>query len=189
MSRTLARTALIALVAAAPVAAQGRAVEFRFPGGKLLPTGSARHTLRDAPMNAVQLSWRIEPRVAVTGTFAWARARDLSLDAAPRLDLFTTDFGLEFRTAEHRGERVRYRGFAGFGAGVQVADHRRLDLATSTQVAGYAAIGGHLGVGRLGIRLEVRDYVTGFRAVLGAPGASRNDVVVMASVSLARPSR
>lgn len=192
MIRTLRHAALLAatLLASSPAHAQGGRVEVRFPGGKLLPTGDGRGMLADAPLNAVQVAWRIEPRVAFTGTFAWARGRDLSLAASPKLDLFTTDVGLEFRTAERqRGARVRYRGFAGFGAGVQVANHRALDRDATHQVAGYAAVGGQLGVGRLGVRLEVRDYLTGLRAVLGAPGASRNDIVVLASVSLARPSR
>jgi hypothetical protein len=41
-------------------------------------------------------------------------------------------------------------------------------------------VGGELGVGRVGVRLEVRDYVTGFKPLAGiGTSATRNDVMMM----------
>jgi hypothetical protein len=47
--------------------------------------------------------------------------------------------------------------------------------------------GGELGVGRVGLRVEVRNYVTGFKPLVGVGKIdTRNDVVLMASVRFNR---
>jgi hypothetical protein len=50
----------------------------------------------------------------------------------------------------------------------------------TNNLAGYGTVGGELGVGRVGVRLEVRDYVTGFKPLAGiGTSATRNDVMMM----------
>jgi hypothetical protein len=45
-------------------------------------------------------------------------------------------------------------------------------------------------MGRVGLRLEARDYVSGFRPLVGGGSArTRNDVVALLSLSLKRGSR
>ena len=59
-------------------------------------------------------------------------------------------------------------------------------IATSN-VAVYGSVGGELGVGRVGVRLEVRDYATGFKPLVGAGRAdTRNDVVIMVGLRFNR---
>ena len=53
-------------------ASTASAWEFRVTSGAFVPTGSQRHALKDAQVTAAQLSWLVQPSLAVTGTFGWA---------------------------------------------------------------------------------------------------------------------
>src|SRR5687767_7451478 len=48
--------------------------EFLIAGGAFVPAGEQRDFLNDAHVSAAQLSWRVRPSLAVTGTFGWARS-------------------------------------------------------------------------------------------------------------------
>ena len=77
--------------------------------------------------------------------------------------------------------------FVGVGAGGRSYNHRRLDADATHGLAGYAAVGGELGMGHVHVRLEVRDYLT--RATSPArsgDSAARNDVVVMLGLRFTR---
>ena len=52
-------------------------------------------------------------------------------------------------------------------------------------LSAYGSVGGEVGVRRVRVRIEARDYVSGFKPLAGQ-GAARtgNDVVVMAGVRL-----
>jgi hypothetical protein len=203
--RTLARTALTAagslallLSSAQSSAAQtsstetsappAGAWELRFTGGAFVPTGAQRNALKDGQMSAAQLSWLVRPSLAVTGTFGWARSRDLGIVDDPKLDVFTYDVGAEARASEwFAGRRVTFSPFIGAGAGARSYNYRKLDLDATHNLAGYGAVGGELGMGRVGLRLEVRDYVAGFKPLAGAGRAdTRNDVVMMVGVRFNR---
>lgn len=171
--------------AAEPIPAV-RSWEFRVPSGALVPTGEQRHSLKDAHVTAAQLSWVVRPRLALTGTFTWARSRDLASVDAPKLDVFTSDLGVEAHSAAWSSSGWgTARTFAGLGAGVRSYNHRSLDVDATHNLAGYGSVGGELDGGRVGLRLEVRDYVTGMQPLIGAGGSQmRNDVVVMAALSI-----
>ena len=175
------------LAAQAP-APQARTWELRFTSGGLVPTGAQRNALKDAHMDAAQVSWLPRPFLAVTGTFGWARSRDLTSVDTPKLDVFTSDLGLEARPAQWFAERaVSVSPFVGFGGGARSYNYRSLDVNATHNLAGYAAAGGELGMGRVGLRLEVRDYATGFKPLVGAgKPVTRNDVVIMASLRFNR---
>ena len=162
--------------------------EIRVPGGLLVPTGDQRHALGDAHVTAVQVSRVLGSRFAMTGSFAWARSRDLASVDAPKLDVFTSDLGVEVRSAEMLTDGpVAVSLFAGLGAGLRSYNHRSLHVDATHNVAGYGAVGGELGMGRVGLRLEVRDYVSGFEPLIG-PGTSevRNDMVMTLSLRFNR---
>jgi hypothetical protein len=77
------------------------------------------------------------------------------------------------------------RVFAGLGAGGRTYNYRSLDVDATHNLAGYGGIGGELGVKRVRMRVEARDYVTGFRPLNGpGKGDTRNDVAVMAGVRI-----
>ncbi|MEO7359653.1 MAG: hypothetical protein ABI120_04945 [Gemmatimonadaceae bacterium] len=130
----------------------------------------------------------MRPSVAVTGTFGWARTRDLRSADKSKLDAFTTDLGVEARPVQlFTGRAVTFSPFAGVGAGLRSYNYRKLNVGATNNIAGYAATGGELGFGRVGLRIEVRDYVAGFKPLVGAGKSDqRNDLVMMAGVRFNR---
>ena len=158
--------------------------EFRISSGNFVPTGEQRDILQSSQLTAVQLSWVVRPSLAITGTFGWARSRDLTSAETPKLDVFTSDLGVEVRPAQwFSGSAVTFNSFVGIGGGARSYNYRKLDVAATHNLAGYGAVGGEIGIGRVGVRLEVRDYVAGFKPLSGI-GASRtrNDVVFTAAL-------
>jgi hypothetical protein len=166
----------------------GRTWELRVTSGAFVPTGNHRQAVANAQVTAAQLAWVVRPSVAVTGTFTWARSRDLGVIDTPKLDVFTSDVGVEARpTMWFAKHAVSLSPFAGVGAGMRSYDYRKLDVDATNNLAGYASVGGELGIGRVGLRLEMRDYATGFRPLVGAGRSEmRNDVVMMAGIRFNR---
>jgi hypothetical protein len=189
ISSAVSRTALtaIALIASTQTSAAqtsptpASAWELRFTSGAFVPTGAQRNFLEDAQVSAAQLSWVVRPSLAVTGTFGWARSRDLASVDTPKLDVFSSDVGIELRGAERFADRaVTFKPFAGLGAGARSYNYRNLDVTATNNLAGYGTVGGELGIGRVGLRLEVRDYATGFKPLVGTGVSdSRNDIMMM----------
>ena len=187
------RAALTAVVAVGMLAALARASsaqapatqpatwELRFTSGGLVPTGAERNTLKDAQYSAAQLSWLVASSVAITSTLGWGRSRDIATTDDPQLDVFTYDLGAEVRGAEwFTGKTMTFSPFVGAGAGARSYNYRNLDVDATHNVAGYAAAGGEIGAGRVGVRLELRDYLAGFKPLTGSGMSStRNDVVIM----------
>jgi hypothetical protein len=182
-------TALALLIASASAAAAqtsstGNKWELRFTSGAFVPTGSQRKVLENAQVSGAQLSWVVQPALAITGTFGWARSRDRGTVDNPKLDVFTSDLGVEYRKSTWNANgAMTLSPFVGMGAGMRSYNYRKLDVDATNNVAGYAAAGGELGMGRVGVRLEVRDYVAGFKPLMGV-GESRthNDLVIMAAL-------
>lgn len=162
--------------------------ELLVPTGTVVPTGAQRAAIKRGNLTAVQLSYVPRPALAVTATAGWARSRDLATANDPKLDVFTYDVGAELRAPRWVDRTtVTFMPFAGIGAGARSYDYRRLDVDATHNLAGYGAVGGELGVRRLRLRLEARDYVTGFQPLTGAGAtATRNDVVVMAGLRIVR---
>lgn len=181
----------IALTSARVAEAQAptpRSWEIRVTAGELVPTGDQRHVLERADMTAAQVSWVLRPSFAITGTFGWARSRDISTTDHPKLDVFASDLGIELRPKQwFAGRAVTFDAFAGVGAGARSYNYRKLDVGATHNVAGYGAVGGEVGMGRVGIRLEVRDYVSGFKPLIGGgQSRTRNDMVITAAVRINR---
>ncbi len=153
-----------------------------------MPTGNQRTYLKNAQVTAAQVSWVVRPSVAITGTFGWARSRDLRATDTPKLDVFTSDLGLELRGARRFADRaVTFDPFVGLGAGARSYNYRTLDVDATNNLAAYGTVGGELGMGRVGVRLEVRDYATGFKPLVGAGKSDRrNDVVMMVGLRFNR---
>jgi len=159
-----------------------------FTSGAFVPAGDQRDMLKDAQSSAVQLSWLVRPSLAITGSFGWARSRDRSVARTPKLDVFTSDFGVEYRAPQlFAGHAVTFSPFAGLGAGARSYNYRTLDVDATHNLAAYGAIGGEFGMGRVGLRLEVRDYAAGFKPLIGTGAATtRNDVSIMAGLKFNR---
>jgi hypothetical protein len=121
------------------------------------------------------------PALAITSTVGWARSRDIATAGDPKLDVFTYDVGAEVRAPRWiTGKTLTFSPFAGAGAGGRSYNYRKLDVDATHNLSAYGSAGGELGIRRVRVRLEARDYVSGFKPLAGA-GAARtgNDVVVM----------
>lgn len=165
-----------------------RAWEFRVSSGALLPTGDQRDLIKSAKVTAAQVSWSPRPAFAITGTLGWARSRDLIAVGAPKLDAFTADLGVEARRAPWRVARsVTFSSFVGIGAGSRSYDYHDIRGDATHNLSGYGSVGGELGVGRVGLRLEARNYVSGSKPLVGAgTSVARSDVVILAAVRFNR---
>lgn len=178
-----------AAAAAAPATVPfppARAWELRLTSGSLLPVGDQHRQLRSGPLTAAQLSWAPRASLAVTGTLTWARSRDRLASGTPRIDALTADVGVETRAATRSaGRAMAFRPFVGVGAGTRRYDRLGVRGDATQHLAGYGAVGGELGVGRVGVRLEVRDYLSGARTGRGG-SMPRNDVAVMVAFRFTR---
>jgi hypothetical protein len=161
--------------------------EFIVNSGTVVPTGDQRDAIKRGSLTAAQLSYVIHPEFAVTASFGWGRTRDIANVGEAKLDMFTYDIGGEVRADRWMaGKTFSFSPFAGVGAGGRSYNYRSQDVDATHNVAGYASVGSEIGMGRrLKLRLEARDYVTGFKPLVGAGDAqSRNDVALMAGLRL-----
>jgi hypothetical protein len=161
--------------------------EFLVHSGTVIPTGAQRESVKRGKLTAAQLTYVAHPAVAVTATVGWARSRDIASAGDPKLDVFTYDVGAEFRAPRHSlGGRFSIRPFAGIGAGARSYDYRSLDMDATHNAAAYGSAGAELGSRRVRLRVEAREYVTGFKPLSGAGRAdTRNDVAIMAGLRFA----
>jgi hypothetical protein len=161
---------------------------FQIATGSMMPVGSLHGALRSAPLTAAQFAWSPRPRVAVVSTLGWARSRDLIAAGSPKVDAITADVGAEWRGRGHALARWgTLAGFVGGGVGMRRYDSRALNTEASHNLASYAALGSDFTVKRVGLRIEVRDYVGGFSPI-GGTGKRivSNDVVVMTALRFVR---
>lgn len=190
----LAGAAALATLISAPQTSSAQTLapvskwELRVSSGAFVPAGNQRNSMKDAQATAAQLSWLVRPSLALTGTFTWARSRDIASLNDPKLDVFTSDVGVEARPAKwHANRTVSFSPFVGVGGGARSYNYRKLDVNATNNLAGYASIGGEIGVRRVGVRIEARDYATGFRTLAdGAKANARNDVMIMAALRFNR---
>ena len=156
------------------------------PSGTIVPTGAQRNAIKRGNVTAVQLAYAPRPTVAITSTFGWARSNDIASAGNPKLDVFTYDVGVEARAPRWLElDGLAFTPFAGAGAGGRSYNYRKLDVAATHNLAGYVSAGGELRLRRVGLRLEARDYVAGFKPLQGSGDArTGNDVVVMAGLRL-----
>ncbi|MEO6444116.1 MAG: hypothetical protein ABIZ91_11975 [Gemmatimonadaceae bacterium] len=174
--------------AAQDAAARPSRWEIRVGSGRLIPTGDQRRILKPADLTAAQVAWVVRPSFAITGTFGWARSRDLGSLNAPKLDAFTSDLGVELRPAPwFAGRVVTFSPLVGLGGGARSYNYRSVEADATHNLSGYAALGGEFGARRVALRLELRDYASGFKPLVGAGTSdTRNDVVVMAALRFKR---
>ena len=160
--------------------------EFLVPSGVVVPTGVQRDAIKRGNVTAAQLSYVLRPSLAITSTVGWARSRDIATVGDPKLDVFTYDVGAEARASRWvNGTTVTFAPFLGAGAGGRSYNYRSLDVDATHNVAVYGSAGGELGIRRVGLRIEARDYVTGFKPLVGeGPSRSGNDIVVLVGLRL-----
>lgn len=161
------------------------AIEIRPFAGAHVPTGDQRDLLRDALLVGAQTTYRVTPAFALTGTVGWSPSKDRISAGDQTLDVLQYDVGAELRAPAWYGGAVTFSPFVGLGVGGRTYSYRHLDVDSRTNVAGYGAIGGDVGLGRWGLHLEARDYLSRFEPLVGAGDTgTRNDVTLAAGVTL-----
>ncbi len=176
-------SATLSLTAGAQSAPEAKpsSYEFVISSGSLVPTGAQRATLKRGDLTVAQLSYVLNPGVALNASIGWARSHALATAGEPRLDVLTYDMGAEFRANQWmtRGA-VTFSPFAGLGAGARSYHQRTVGLAATHNAAAYGSVGGEFGYKRVRMRLEARDYVTGFKQLTsGGAAGQRNDVALL----------
>ena len=187
----LKRALLLSVLAAATLSAQDMAThnsngfELRPYAGAFIPTGKQRDLLKDAVMVGGQASYRIVPQLALTGTLGWSPSKDRITPGDQTLDVWQYDLGAELRAPSwFTSGAWDFTPFVGLGAGGRTYNYRDLDVDSKTNVAGFGTLGGELGFGRIGLRIEGRDYVSQFKPFDGGDSKTRNDVTVAAGLTL-----
>jgi hypothetical protein len=159
--------------------------ELLVPSGTIVPTGAQEEDVKRANVTAVQISYGLRPDFVLTSTVGWARAKPLGLGPEAKLDLFTYDGGVEYRLPRRSADRrVGFKPFTGVGVGARTHSYRHVDVATRHSLATYVSTGGELGLSRVRVRLEVRDYLTWVTLSGTSNTTRRNDVALLAGLRL-----
>jgi len=159
--------------------------ELRPYAGAFIPTGKQRDLLKDAVIVGGQASYRIVPQLALTGTLGWSPSKDRITPGDQTLDVWQYDVGAELRAPSwFTSGAWDFTPFVGIGGGGRTYNYRDLDVDSKTNVAGYGTLGGEIGFGRIGLRVEGRDYVSQFKPFDGGDSKTRNDVTVAAGLTL-----
>jgi len=151
--------------------------------GAYVPTGDQREFLKDAVLAGAQASLNFGSNFAVTGSFGWAPSKDKITAGDQKIDAYQYDLGLEVRTPEVFLGGVTP--FVGAGVGGRTYSYRDLNIDSKTNVDGYGAVGVDVGVHRVGVRIEARDYVSRFQPLSGGGDTkTRNDIGVFAGLGV-----
>jgi hypothetical protein len=182
----LLTTLMIRAEAQAPASS---AVQIRPLAGVLVLMGDQRAQLKNAVLVGAQGSCRINPNVAVIGSFGWSPSEDKASVTRPSVDLYQYDVGLEGRLNNLTPTvGISTRPYAVVGAGGRTYDLRSTTgPGTQTNPLAYGALGIDLNETNdgLGFRLEVRGNVTEFKGLRGElpDRRTRNDLQFAAGLT------
>ena len=155
--------------------------EIRPLAGSFLPTGDAKKSLASAALGGLQMSLSTSRHFALTVTVTAAPTTDPTIAGRPGVDIVMYDLGAEWRLGGgRRGGNPVVTSFVGAGFGSLAYEYSDSSSSSVSNRDGYVALGGELGVGVIGIRLEGRNYLSHVSA-LASPMTRKtrqNDVTV-----------
>jgi outer membrane protein with beta-barrel domain len=186
--------AVVVALAAAAARAQAQspsqnAFQVRPLVGALIATGDQRDVLKNAVLVGAQASYTLNSNFGLVGSFGWSPSEDKTSASRPKVDLYQYDLGVEGRLSDlTSGSAVATRPYAILGGGARTYDLRNVAGASAqTNPLGYGAVGLDLNQanGPIGLRLEARDNITGFKGLRGelADRKARNDLQFVAGLT------
>jgi hypothetical protein len=186
--------AVVVALAAAAARAQAQstsqnAFQVRPLVGALIATGDQRDVLKNAVLVGAQASYTLNTNFGLVGSFGWSPSEDKTSASRPKVDLYQYDLGVEGRLSDlTSGSAVATRPYAILGGGARTYDLRNVAGASAqTNPLGYGAVGLDLNQanGPIGLRLEARDNVTGFKGLRGElqDRKTRNDLQFVAGLT------
>ena len=160
--------------------------EIRPHVGAFIPTARGADAFETTALAGLQMSLAVVPRFALTATLSVGQNKDRIMTGDHNVDIVQSDVGAEWRPGSWQRLGPRdFTPFVGAGLGSRAYEYReRPGLATNTG-DGYAALGGEVGFGVVGVRVEARDYLSQFKspASSGRVG-TRNDLLLSLGVAL-----
>jgi hypothetical protein len=145
--------------------------------------------LKNAVLVGAQASYTLNTNFGLVGSFGWSPSEDKTSASRPKVDLYQYDLGVEGRLSDlTSGSAVATRPYAILGGGARTYDLRNVAGASAqTNPLGYGAVGLDLNQanGPIGLRLEARDNVTGFKGLRGElqDRKTRNDLQFVAGLT------
>ena len=165
------------------------AIDVRPVVGAIVGTGDQGDALKSAVLVGAQASYAVHPNFSIVGSFGWSPSQDKLLPQRPDLDLYQYDLGIEGRLNNlTEGTAIVTRPYAVLGGGGRTYSLRNVPNSDAqTNPLGYGAVGLDLNQssGKIGLRLEARDNVTGFKGFRGelAERKTRNDLQFAAGLT------
>jgi hypothetical protein len=154
--------------------------ELRSFVGGFVPTGSQGNTLENGATMGLQGAYNFNRFFSAVGTFAYSTSQDKETFSNDDVNVFQYDIGAEAGLDRQLTSSLTLRPFLGLGMGGRAYDYNDRHVDTQYNIAGYGAGGAELRMGRYGWRLEVRDYVSGFKGLSGELDSyrTRNDLSI-----------
>lgn len=150
-----------------------------------VPTGTHANTLESGFGAGILGAYALNRYFSAVGRFAYSSTEDRST-ATNDVNVFSYDLGAEAGVEKHLTTALRIRPFLGLGMGGRAYDYDDRESDAQFNVAGYGAGGAELLMGRFGWRVEVRNYVSGFKGLSGELDSrqTRNDLSISSGMAL-----
>jgi hypothetical protein len=179
-------TAIAALFAASAAPAQQwpSLPEVRPFVGAYVPAGRQHQLLTNAVALGAQVAMEFGHGTHAVASFTWIPTEQRGVATSNRIEMAQFDLGAEWLSPGRRRLQERFNPLLGAGLGVRAYRSRDVDTPSQANLAAYGSLGGELALGRFGVRLEGRDYLTLFRGLGGQDATSlRSDAAVALGVA------
>jgi len=191
---SLARGSFAALIALALSSGTGQKVAAQQPthrfelvpfSAAFVPTGAQSNTLESGFGAGLLGAYAFNRHLSAVGRFAYSSTEDRST-ANEDVNVFTYDIGAEAGTEKQLTTALRIRPFLGLGFGGRAYDFDDRESESQFDVTGYGSGGAELMMGRFGWRVELRNYVSGFKGLSGELDSrqARNDLSISSGMTV-----